>query len=252
MEHYLQALEPFMFGNSLNNIIPIMDIPMKAVHANEAYFTPKEKDELFWCYYVMKFGIQEYMYLRGNMFIAEKNIKIAAAEQIGKLPYTNFKKIVIKTKTSVKDQTSVKEQTSKKNQTSVKNQKKLKTYKDIQQELVYADKISIETFLLLCQINELNGCVVIPHKHVIRGSKETSDTYVMLIDGHYSLYKARLPHGQQQIPDWWQAPMDLSEILTYDQPALLNILALVDRRTKTSDQLSRDDMIDRIFSIVCH
>lgn len=251
MEHYLQALEPFMFGNSLNNIIPILDIPMKTVHANEAYFTPKEKDELFWCFYVMKFGIQEYMYLRGNMFIAEKNIKISAAEKIGKLPNTNLKKIVIKTKTSVKEQLSVK------NQTSVKNQKKLKTYKDIQQELAYADKISIETFLLLCQINELNGCVVIPHKHVIRGSKETSDTYVMLIDGHFSLYKARLPHGKlqlqlQQIQDWWQAPMDLSEILTYDQPALLNILALVDRRTKTSDQLSRDDMIDRIFSIVCH
>lgn len=234
MEHYLQALEPFMFGNSLNNIIPILDIPMKTVHANEAYFTPKEKDELFWCFYVMKFGIQEYMYLRGNMFIAEKNIKISAAETIGKLPKTNLKKVVIKTKTK----------------TSIKDQTKLKTYKDIQKELVYADKISIETFLLLCQLNELNGCVVIPHKHVIRGNKETSDTYVMLLDGHYSLYKAR-PHGRQ-IQDWWHAPMDLSEILTYDQPALLNILALVDRRTKTSDQLSRDDMIDRIFSIVCH
>ena len=46
------------------------------------FFYPKEKDTLFWCYYINKYGIEEFNYNKCRGFTIEHNIKIDIIEKI--------------------------------------------------------------------------------------------------------------------------------------------------------------------------
>ena len=51
---------------------------------NNSYFFPKQKDSLFWCFYIMKNGIDNYEMLGLITPIVEKKLKIEYVEQIRK------------------------------------------------------------------------------------------------------------------------------------------------------------------------
>jgi len=46
------------------------------------YFTPFQKDKLFWCFYIVLKGYDEYEMNRSNFFTIEKQIKIEAVEKL--------------------------------------------------------------------------------------------------------------------------------------------------------------------------
>ena len=89
-----------------------------------SFFIPKEKDTLFWCYYIIINGIQNYEKLFNNTYKEEKQQKINFIEKM-----RNHKDIL-------------------------KKYKFKKT--ELEADLAYSDTISIRSFLAMCAIENKN------------------------------------------------------------------------------------------------
>jgi len=93
---------------------------------DENLFVPKEKDQLFWCYFVMKHGFSTYEYPNTTSFENEKSLKIKCIDDL-RLHKQQLK------------------------------YKKLRNIKEIcEDELVNNSQISIKTFTALCVIANMN------------------------------------------------------------------------------------------------
>lgn len=94
------------------------------INKSDIYFKPHEKDKLFWCFFVLLNGIEEYELNKASLFEKEKSIKISSIETL-----KNFKD-------------------------------KLKSYKisfvDAQEDLVNSQVISTIGLQLLCMIHNFN------------------------------------------------------------------------------------------------
>ena len=91
-KHILEHLSQYMFHNdfhqSLNTecksrsssiIKKNKDIKNTDV---KAIFIPQEKDKLFWCFYIIKNGLDKYHSITQNYFQIEMNFKISTAEKL--------------------------------------------------------------------------------------------------------------------------------------------------------------------------
>jgi hypothetical protein len=93
---------------------------------NDNLFVPKEKDQLFWCYFVMKHGFSTYEYPNTTSFENEKSLKIKCIDDL-RLHKQQLK------------------------------YKKIRNIKEIcEDELVNNSQISIKTFTALCVIANMN------------------------------------------------------------------------------------------------
>lgn len=90
-----------------------------------SFFCPREKDTLFWCFYVMKHGDTSYEMLKHRNFIIEKKLKFECIEQI------RGDKQLIKTY-------------------------KIATLTHLENNLANDERIDLKTFLSLCIIENLN------------------------------------------------------------------------------------------------
>ena len=97
----------------------------KSILKKQFTFYPSEKDNLFWCFYIFKNGIENYHLLHDKNIIVEKKIKIEYVELLRK---------------------------QKKN---IKNYK-IAPLSYIENFLVNEEKIDLKTFLTLCIIENLN------------------------------------------------------------------------------------------------
>ena len=88
-------------------------------------YTPDHKDSLFWCFYIIKYGFDEFNMIDNKHFIIEKNEKIAAIELLRE------KKDILK-------------------------QYKIKSLSDIESDLTNSSCISIKTFFALAIIYGFN------------------------------------------------------------------------------------------------
>lgn len=61
--------------------LPITTIIQKEPQVKQD-FMPFQKDKLFWCFYIILFGYEEYELNKNNAFIVEKKIKINAIEKL--------------------------------------------------------------------------------------------------------------------------------------------------------------------------
>lgn len=63
------------------------------------FFYPKEKDTLFWCYYINKYGIDKYFDNKKRSFVVEHDYKISIIEKIqnmkDELKLNKIKKVVV-------------------------------------------------------------------------------------------------------------------------------------------------------------
>jgi len=91
-----------------------------------AFFYPREKDALFWCFYIMKYGFEKYEEPNARSFIHEKNMKFKCIEELRE------KKQLLKTH-------------------KVKNIKE-----DIEDELANKEQITMKTFIALCIAENMN------------------------------------------------------------------------------------------------
>ncbi len=99
------------------------------VQTKSDLFEPREKDSLFWCFYIMKNGHTAYEMLDHRNFIVEKKLKIDYVEQIRS------------------------------------EKEKIKMYKfatltHLESNLANDDRIDLPTFLTMCVIENLNVSVI--------------------------------------------------------------------------------------------
>jgi hypothetical protein len=101
-----------------------MEIKPKIV---QEFYIPKQKDTFFWCFYIMKNGIDNYEELELNhiTIVTEKQLKIGLVEKLRK------EKSLIKTY-------------------------KFASMTHIENQLVNENKIDVKTFLTLCVLENLN------------------------------------------------------------------------------------------------
>jgi hypothetical protein len=97
----------------------------KDLKPKNTVFIPREKDSLFWCFYIMKYGDGKYEVLENKNILVEKKHKIEYVEKIRK------EKQIVKTY-------------------------KFATLTHIENNLANENQLDIKTFLTLCAIENLN------------------------------------------------------------------------------------------------
>jgi len=88
-------------------------------------FTPNQKDSIFWCFYILKYGFQKYEMLDNINIVLEKQLKIDYVEKIRK------NKQIIKLH-------------------------KFATLTHLENQLANEEKIDLPTFFTLCVIENIN------------------------------------------------------------------------------------------------
>ena len=96
----------------------------------ETMYRPKQKDSLFWCFYILKYGFSNYeMEINNQYFVVEKNEKFKYIELLRK------KKDLLKLH-------------------------KIKPLTQLEDDLANKDKISPKTFFALCILENINVLLV--------------------------------------------------------------------------------------------
>ena len=88
-------------------------------------FSPKQKDSLFWCFYILKYGEQNYEMLENINIVLEKRLKIEYVEKIRK------EKQIVKSH-------------------------KFATLTHLENQLANEEKIDLPTFFTLCVLENIN------------------------------------------------------------------------------------------------
>lgn len=130
----------------------------------ETMYRPKQKDSLFWCFYILKYGFSNYeMEINNQYFIVEKNEKF---KYIGLL---------------------------RKNKDILKIHK-IKPLTELEDDLANKDKISIKTFFSLCILENINVllvnkrkvyellCTDVNEKHPVNVIHRNNENYEHLIE----------------------------------------------------------------------
>jgi len=98
----------------------------KMTDFSSSFFIPKEKDGLFWCFYIIKYGFSAYEYPGATSFVNEKDEKFKLIEMLRE------KKQILKSK-------------------KIKNIKE-----EVENDLANKPKIGMKTFIALCIAENIN------------------------------------------------------------------------------------------------
>lgn len=119
-------------------------VPLQIKNKNLVdFFHPKQKDSLFWCFYILKNGFASYELIDNKHFIIEKEEKYKYVNTI------RGKKELMKIN-------------------------KVKPFGDIENDLANNPYISIKTFFALCIVEEIN--IILVHKRKIYKFIYSTDT----------------------------------------------------------------------------
>ena len=140
--------------------VPIQaPIKPKFIKVKETIYRPRQKDSLFWCFYILKNGFSNYeMEINNQYFVVEKTEKFKYIELIRK------NKDILKIH-------------------------KIKPLTELEDDLANKDKISVKTFFALCVLEDINvllvdkrkifeiTCIDIDDKHPVNIIHRNSKTY---------------------------------------------------------------------------
>ena len=132
---------------------------------NESLFIPKYKDSLFWCYYILIYGIDSLQLIKSD-FQEEKSIKI------------NLIQIIRENKASLKE-------------------KKIKKV-NIEDELLNQSKISPQTFIFLCFLKQKN-IIIKRGKVYVEVINNIDDPTIHFIEKNEKKYGLQLLNVQKHI-----------------------------------------------------
>ena len=131
----------------------------KFISKKETIYRPRQKDSLFWCFYILKNGFSNYeMEINNQYFVVEKTEKFKYIELIRK------NKDILKIH-------------------------KIKPLTELEDDLANKDKISVKTFFALCVLEDINvllvdkrkifeiTCIDIDDKHPVNIIHRNSKTY---------------------------------------------------------------------------
>jgi hypothetical protein len=155
MEIEVKPIEPIQLIQPIEQIKQLKPIQkinkLKDVKQKEKYFLPREKDSLFWCFYIMKNGYSNYE-ISPKHIVEEKRIKIEYVEKIRENKAL-FKK------------------------------HKFASISHLENQLVNEHKIDIYTFFSLCLLENMNVFYI--HKKSFYDLTNDSHMFVIqLFDNH--------------------------------------------------------------------
>jgi hypothetical protein len=122
----------------------------KDLKPKNTIFVPREKDSLFWCFYIMKYGDGKYEVLDNKNILTEKKHKIEYVEKIRK------EKQIVKTY-------------------------KFATLTHIENNLANENHLDIKTFLTLCAIENLNVLFVKNKTYYELLMNDTNELYIVYL-----------------------------------------------------------------------
>ena len=165
IKHILECLHQYMFlDKNYNNHFFSNTTPEKFFSSatpqkdNEIknIFVPNKKDKLFWCFYIMKYGMDNYNLIIQNHFKIETSIKLDTAESL-----INYE-ILLK-------------------------QHKLKR-QEIENELVNEKKISLRGLHALCLIHNINILIIFDKAYYnMHGLSEDDPFIIEKCDDEYGI-----------------------------------------------------------------
>jgi hypothetical protein len=124
------------------HVTPTHVTPTRVTPIDTKPFTPFQKDKLFWCFFIIIKGYEEYEMSRTNSFSVEKRIKIEAVEKL-KTVKDKFKELKLK-------------------RTELEN------------ELVNQPTISIKGLYALCLVHDVSITYVYGHKYCELNKNDTT------------------------------------------------------------------------------
>jgi hypothetical protein len=141
--------------NKNNETIPIQEVIMKK--EKDKFFYPIQKDQLYWCFFIIKNGFSAYEQPDICSFVNEKKEKIKCVDLLRQ----NKQQLKVK---------------------KIKNVKE-----DVEDELVNREKISMKTFIALCVVCNLNILYIQKRKCFELIFDEDSPIHVVheMVDGRY-------------------------------------------------------------------
>ncbi len=126
-------------------------VKVKAVKKQPKIYKPKQKDTLFWCYYIMKYGFSNYeMEIHNQYFSVEMKEKYDCIAAVRETDNKNILKI-----------------------------HKIKPLSDVETDLSANPRISLKTFFALCAISKLNVILVDKRKIFEISSSDSGETFVV-------------------------------------------------------------------------
>jgi hypothetical protein len=133
-----------------------------------ALFVPREKDTLFWCFYLMKHGDVKYEMLEYKNILTEKTLKIEYVEKIRK------EKQTVKTY-------------------------KFATLTHIENNLANENQLDVKTFLTLCAIENLNILFVKNKTYYELLMNDSNELHTIHLLQNYKYGHEINPTGAEQI-----------------------------------------------------
>ena len=152
-------------------VLDIKDKEKKVVKDKEikpALFIPREKDTLFWCFYVMKHGDVKYEMLEYKNILTEKKLKIEYVEKIRK------EKQTVKTY-------------------------KFATLTHIENNLANENQLDVKTFLTLCAVENLNVLFVKNKTYYELLMNDSNELHIVHLLQNYKYGHEINPTGASQI-----------------------------------------------------
>ena len=140
----------------------------EALSKKPSIFIPREKDTLFWCFYLMKHGDAKYEMLEHKNILTEKNLKIEYVEKIRK------EKQTVKTY-------------------------KFATLTHIENNLANENQLDVKTFLTLCAVENLNVLFVKNKTYYELLMNDSNELHTIHLLQNYKYGHEINPTGAEQI-----------------------------------------------------
>lgn len=135
---------------------PISNQIPSIIQRQPSIFYPRDNDNLYWIFYIMKHGLIEYQYNNSNRFILEKKDKVSYIEDI------KLHKPIIK-------------------------MQKIMSLTDFENSMINERKINVNTFLNLCAIEKIN--VIFIKNKIYYELLMTDKTEIFVVSNVNSKYK---------------------------------------------------------------
>ena len=191
----------------------------------ERFFYPQQKDQLYWCFFIMKNGFAAYEYPDVSSFVNEKNEKIKCVTMLRE----------------------------NKQQLKVKKIKNIKEH--VENELVNCSTITMKTFIALCVAANINILYIQKRKCFEIIFDEDSPVHIVhdMLNGKYSYEpeasKEQVEHYRKTMFKWESIEKPLKAVGSYTSDELIELskqLGLETMKSGENKKKTKNELYEQI------
>ena len=191
----------------------------------ERFFYPSQKDQLYWCFFIMKNGFTAYEYPDVSSFVNEKTEKIKCV-------------------TMLRD-----------NKQQLKGKKIKNIKEDVENELVNCSTITMKTFIALCIVANINVLYIQKRKCFEMIFDEDSPIHVVhdMLNGKYcyepEASKEQIEHYRKKMFKWESIDKPLKVVGSYTSDELVELskqLGLETMKSGENKKKTKNELYEQI------